>query len=182
MCAPDRRWRGREEGGGEEAGVSLMDWAAGQNGWQAWVCEVVGRWVWQRGFILRWVLACRPHGGVVHGRYRPPQCNWSWWPHLAHPMRRLQVYRPPLLDMADAISGKRAGMQYARNSCCLYVRRWGRRLFLLVAVIPGARASTASIFDASVSTGTITTYFKFCGAAAVGNLVVFAPNNANVVG
>eukprot|EP00966_Prymnesium_polylepis_P296642 6853065-Prymnesium_polylepis.1 len=39
-----------------------------------------------------------------------------------------------------------------------------------------------STFDASISTGTLTTNAKFSGGAAVGNTVVFAPFNANWVG
>jgi hypothetical protein len=37
-------------------------------------------------------------------------------------------------------------------------------------------------FDGSVSTGSLAMTAKFTGAAAVGDLVVFAPRNANVVG
>eukprot|EP00966_Prymnesium_polylepis_P283885 6558308-Prymnesium_polylepis.1 len=38
------------------------------------------------------------------------------------------------------------------------------------------------MFDATISTGSLTVAGKFVGAAAVGNLVVFAPRNANAVG
>eukprot|EP00966_Prymnesium_polylepis_P216956 5021472-Prymnesium_polylepis.1 len=47
---------------------------------------------------------------------------------------------------------------------------------------PSPPARPPVVFDDSISTGSLTMSSKFSGAAAVGNMVVFAPYHANAVG